>query len=309
MSDNSNQTGLFQLRRVAVVVNPIAGRGRGRKIGEELMGRLDRVGISGSLIINPPEKITSENFAAIDAMVVIGGDGTLRSVMGRCLELRGEVPAVLTVPMGTANLMGKHLGIKKGGNTAATCDRVMATLKAGKIRYLDAGLMNGKLFLLVVGVGIDATIVHALHRMRKGPIQLASYLFPSAKALAGYEYSAVAVWIDGEKAFGMAPGMVFVGNVQEYGTGFPMLPGARSDDGLLDVCVIPVKSRGEAIQKFLHAMIGEHVLGEGVVFAKGKNIRIESEKAVEVQMDGDPAGLTPVEISLLPARLPFIVPV
>jgi diacylglycerol kinase (ATP) len=119
------------------------------------------------------------------------------------------------------------------------------------------------------------------------------------------------VTVDGRVVFPSAPAIAFVGNVAEYGTGFPILPKARPDDGLFDVCVLPCRNRGDMLKFFLQATTGEHLMEEGVVYVKGRSVRIESaasEKPVPVQVDGDPAGHTPVEIDLLPVRLPFIVP-
>jgi len=99
-----------------------------------------------------------------------------------------------------------------------------------------------------------------------------------------------------------------VGNVAEYGTGFAVLPHARPDDGLLDVCVMPCSSHGELIKLFLAAAAGEHLQQEGVVYAKGKHVLIDSPEKVPVQVDGEAAGTTPLEIDLLPLRVPFIVP-
>ena len=78
---------------------------------------------------------------------------------------------------------------------------------------------------------------------------------------------------------------------------------------MLDVCVIPVDSPIDAVQKFLHAAAGEHLLIEGVVYSRAKQIELTSAQPAPIQIDGDPAGYTPVRIELLPMRVPFIVPV
>ena len=82
----------------------------------------------------------------------------------------------------------------------------------------------------------------------------------------------------------------------------------RPDDGLLDVCVVSVDSPVGAVQKFLQSAAGELVRSEGVVYARGKQIEVRSPQLVPVQIDGDPAGHTPLRIDLLPMRVPFIVP-
>jgi diacylglycerol kinase family enzyme len=88
---------------------------------------------------------------------------------------------------------------------------------------------------------------------------------------------------------------------------FPVIPHARPDDGLLDVCLLPCRDPLDLVKLFLHAAAGEHVGTEGAVYLRGKRIRVESAAPVPVQVDGDPGGHTPVEIDLLPFRLGFIV--
>jgi len=182
-------------------------------------------------------------------------------------------------------------------------------LKGTHVR-IDAARANGKLFMLMAGVGFDAHVVHELSRLRRGPIRLTNYLTPTLTALRDYRFPPLSVTVDGKQVFGPEPGIVFVGNLPEYGTGFPVLPQARADDGVLDVCALPCRSRQDLIRLFLQAAIGEHVRAEGVAYVKGRHVKVvaSGSQAVPIQVDGDPAGHTPAEIDLLPIRLPFIVP-
>jgi diacylglycerol kinase family enzyme len=77
---------------------------------------------------------------------------------------------------------------------------------------------------------------------------------------------------------------------------------------LLDVCVLPCRTPQQAVRHFLYAAAGEHLQQEGVVYTKGKEIRVTSSAPVPVQIDGEAAGHTPVDIKLMPIRVPFIVP-
>ena len=92
------------------------------------------------------------------------------------------------------------------------------------------------------------------------------------------------------------------------GPGFPVLPHARADDGLLDVCVMPCTSMHELIPLVMAAAAGEHTRAEGVVYVKGRHITVDSPDPVPVQVDGEPAGTTPLRIDLLPRRVAFVVP-
>jgi diacylglycerol kinase family enzyme len=217
------------------------------------------------------------------------------------------VPPLLVVPVGTANLMGQHLGVRWDEEHLE--DEVVAALLGRRVVQLDAARADERLLLLVAGVGFDAAIVHEVARRRKGPITKGSYIGPALAAL--WEMRDVPflnVVVDGREIAREVPGMVFVGNIPQYGTGFAVLPEARPDDGVLDVCVMPCRSRGELVSLFLHAAAGEHLQMEGVKYVKGRQVSIESARPVPVQIDGEAAGFTPLKIELLPVRLPFIVP-
>jgi len=97
--------------------------------------------------------------------------------------------------------------------------------------------------------------------------------------------------------------------VKEYGTGFEILPLARSDDGLLDVCIMPARSATDLIGHFMSAALGEHIHGEGVVYLKGRQVKVTADRPTAVQADGDPAGFTPAEIELSTTRVAFFAPV
>jgi diacylglycerol kinase (ATP) len=297
---------MASIETVAIVANPIAGQGKGRATADRVCAALRRQGMNAIEIFD----LTSESIdplSSADAVVAIGGDGTLRTVARRCLAAGGTMPPLLPVPMGTANLMGRHLGID--WLAADLEDRIFQSLRRAQTAMFDAAQCNGELFLLMAGVGIDGQIVHELDRMRRGPINYASYALPAALAIASYRYPPIQVIADEEEIFPAAPAVALVANISEYGTGFPLAPHARPDDGMLDVCVIPVDSPIDAVQKFLHAAAGEHLLIEGVVYSRAKQIEITSAQPAPIQIDGDPAGYTPVRIELLPMRVPFIVPV
>jgi diacylglycerol kinase (ATP) len=296
---------------VLMFANPIAGRGRGKRIAAVLRRRLAGDGYRVGAFLERPDQ-TPDVSLPLDppprAVIAVGGDGTLRGVAQRLLERYGPeaLPPILVVPLGTANLMGKHLGVN--WQDATLPQRVSDAIAQRRIVRLDAATANGKPFLLMAGIGIDAHIVHELDRSRSGPIDITSYALPAAVAFGSYSYAPVQVELDGKAAFTSAPAMVFVGNVPEYGTGFPILPLARADDGLLDVCVLPCRSRAELLQLFLLVASGDHVRAPGVVYRTATTVRVTSDLDIPVQVDGEAAGHTPVYIEMLPTRIPFVAP-
>jgi len=292
---------------VNIFANPIAGRGKGKTIARRLEVRLRADGYAVSTCFDRPDSLSANAISdSTRAVIVIGGDGTLRAVAGRLLALRGNVPPLLPIPLGTANLMNRHLGFQWEDEHLEA--DVSDAIRQLRIRPLDAGLANGQLFLLMAGIGFDAHVVHELDKIRRGPIHMLSYLKPAVLALRDYDFPPLRVIVDGTLVWRYSPAVAFVGNVKEYGTGFAVLPYARPDDGLLDVCVMPCRDRLELVQWFLQAAFEQHVWSDRIKMLRGKKVVIESTKPVPVQLDGDSAGHTPLEVSLLPTRLPFIVP-
>lgn len=293
-----------------IFANPIAGKGKGRFLAERIGQSVTAKGYRARIFLDRAEGLSEQALymlPEVRALVVIGGDGTLRTVVSRIIRQcpSRELPPFVVVPMGTANLLARHLGLHWQERTIA--EQVAEAISGRKTIQIDAATANGELFLLMAGVGIDAKVVHELDRLRRGPISMVSYALPAALALTAYRYPSIEVQVDGQRVFGPQSGIAMVGNIKEYGTGFPILPFARSDDSLLDLCAMPCGSPPELAELFLHALTGEHTRLEGVVYLKGKQIQITSESAVPVQLDGDAAGFTPVDIQLLDRQIPFIV--
>ncbi len=296
------------MQNILIFANPISGRGRGQALAERIGERLTRDGQRVQTIIEPPEEMQKENLSpGAAAAVVIGGDGTLRTVADRLVQLFGSAPPLIFVPMGTANLMGRQLDIPRLGDEA-TADWVARAILDGTPVRIDAGRANGRLFLLVAGVGFDGYVVHALARSRRGPIHPLSYLRPMAEALTSYSYPPLTVVADGKQVLFSIPALAFIGNSREYGTGFPVLPLADPSDGLLDLCVLPCASRMQLIAWFLAAISGDHIRGQGAIYLRAKRIEVTSPQAVPIEIDGDPGGFTPLSIDLLPQQLVFMVP-
>lgn len=301
----------MSVSEIFVFCNPISGRGQGPAIASRMAAALKHARRKVRLFDSPAGQLTNGDLSGeARAMIVIGGDGTLRGVVERAITLANgqvdQVPPVLFVPLGTANLMSQHLQL--AWESRIIEKQLLGALEKAPMVSLDVARAGERIFLLMAGVGIDAAIIHELDRARSGPIDLTSYAIPSLLALQKYEYPALRVEVDGCCVHQAEPAMAFVGNVPEYGTGFPILTKARATDGLLDVCVLPCRSRRQVIRLLMAAATGDHVNQEGVIYVQGKTVRIESPVSAPLQLDGEAAGHTPIDIDLLPSRLRFIVP-
>lgn len=294
--------------RIFIFANPISGRGRGQRLARRLHGELAWARYEVDLFVQHPSQVQKTSaIIDVEAVICIGGDGSLRAVADWLLRQTFNPPPILIIPMGTANLMGQHLGVRWAPRSVVPA--VLATLEGRRIARIDAARANGELFLLIAGIGFDAQVVHLLDRLRRGPINLLSYVLPAAAALVDYRFPAIRVAVDGQPVFREQPGIAFIGNVSEYGLGVPILTRAVPNDGLLDICIMPCRDLRDLVELLALVVLGEHLNRDDVLYLRGKSIVVESTAAVPVQLDGDSAGHTPVGIELAGEQVSFFIPV
>jgi diacylglycerol kinase (ATP) len=297
------------VRSVLLIANPIAGAGRAGRLADRLEAVL-RTRYRVERVAERPREVDLDRFTrhAPIACVVVGGDGTIRETIERQVGLLGasNLVPILPVPFGTANLLARHLRHHAAPETVAR--RVAAALDRGEVRRLDAATINDKLFLLMAGVGPDAWVVHALHRTRRGPISKLSYLRPAFASLARTLPTRLTVEIDGRRVLDDRPGTVLVANLPEYGTGRPIIPDARGDDGLLDVCVWPGATPLSPGAVHAASLLGLATKLPGAIYRQAKRVTITAKTPLAIQADGDPAGHTPAALALPGWTVPFIVP-
>lgn len=275
---------------VAIQRNPRSGAGLQTKPIRSLIAELRRLGIRPRLYSKRDEldKAVNDPIAreSLKGIVAAGGDGTLLDVMNR----HPNIPIAI-LPLGTENLCAKYLGMKRDGKEIAN------VVAEGETVRFDVGRLGTQRFMVMASVGFDAAVIHSVHAARKGHISRWTYLKPISVCLAKYRYPKVKVFIDDDPEPTIGS-LVVIANLPSYALGLKVASSARGDDGLLDVRVM---QRGSVFHMFRYLGLiyyRWHEQVRDVISLKGKRIRIESEEPVPIQIDGDPAGFTPVEINV-----------
>lgn len=281
-----------------VIMNPRSGSGnaarRARQLATELEPLMD--GVKLWRIDEWPGEAVGR-----DALVV-GGDGTVRWALDKSAHLANR-PRMAVFPSGTANLLARHLGGRwpRRGTAAA----IARAVRSGRTRRLDLATVNGVPMLLMCGIGFDADVVHELDARRRGAISKLHYLPAIARTLWRFAGGDIAVRVDGREIYTGPRAAVIVANAREYGAGFSLAPLAQSDDGLLDVTVLPFPTRASALIAAGAAAVGR-LEQAGAVFGRGTHVRVDG--SARVQVDGDPLGTLPVDVRLPGTAQTFIVP-
>lgn len=293
------------MRTVAIVVNPISGSAPREDALSAYHATLTACGLTARLrpTRGPGDGavIAAEEAArGTDVIVAAGGDGTVNDVASGLAALGDGAPALAVFPRGTSNLVARDLGLPF---RAADNARVVAE---GHERRMDLGSANGRTFVACAGIGWDAHVVRLLAKARKGHITFATWLTPIAKAVREYRFEPFrVVAADGSSAEGV---FAMVLNTKPYAAFFTPVPGARSDDGMLDALVL---TRGGVLDFARWAWKGRAGTlhrDRSAVVLRSASFRVESASPLPVQLDGDVGGETPLDILVRPAAIRVLVP-
>jgi YegS/Rv2252/BmrU family lipid kinase len=291
------------VRRARVIWNPVSGLQKGYEPGVRVCEVLEGEGVEVEIApTEGPGHATELARQACrrewDVVVAVGGDGTVNEVLN---GLEGTRTSLATVPSGTANMLARELTIPLDATRAARL------VSRGRRRRMDAGRANGRRFLMVVGVGWDAAIVNEVAERRRGHLGRHRYLLPIARTMWRYDFPVLEARVDGEEAPRPAC-LAYACNTRNYGGWFTLAPRARPDDGRLDFLVVREGRSRNYVRWILGALLGTLPGYREVDYFRGRRIRIESEKPVPYQVDGDPGGTTPVVVELEENALEVIVP-
>ncbi len=285
-----------------MIVNPRSGGGPKRRALAELRAQLRAAGrdFVEYRTAGPGDATQHARSVAdqAEAVVVWGGDGTVREVAS---GLAGSDVPVLVCPAGTENLLAKELRIPSDPR------RMVEVLAAGRTDECDLGVVNGRTFLLIMGVGFDGEVVRRLATVRRGHITHLSYFWPMWRTFWEHDFPRMHIIADGEEVFDDY-GLAFVGNISRYAVGLRICSEAVYDDGLLDLVVFSCHEQTALVLHAAWTLLRRHPLKGNVIYRQFRNARIETETPVPSQTDGDIGPNTPLDISVHPGKLRLLVP-
>lgn len=279
---------------IHIIANPIAGGGRGLVQAEALLSALEARGLSATLYRTQRagDGRAEASRAQADILAVVGGDGTLNEVLNGLPE-RPEC-ALAILPVGTANVVARELGMKPDPTFIA--DRI----RDGYTTLMDVGLHGDQRFLLGAGAGLDAAVAHAVHAGRGSKSSLLKWVGPGIRTALGYGYPKIRVTVDSQ--FIADDGdYVIVGNCRYSAGIFPATPLASIGDQKLDVCVMRKLSWARLLWLVARVWHPDFIKAPWITYVQGQHVILEPtdpDGPVLMQIDGDPAGELPAEFRL-----------
>ncbi len=298
------------MARALVITNPAAARTRPRAV-DAVMRTLRAAGWQAEVLATggpgDAKRLAEYGVAeAVDVVAVFGGDGT---TMQAAAALVGTEVSLGVIPGGTGNLLAGNLRIP------ASPERAARALVGAKPRPFDLGRMERpggvQYFAVACGAGYDARVMAGTLSEHKRRWGMAAYVATTLRLIGEIRSTAHVITIDGVE-YDANAAMVLVANCGEVIPPFVRLrAGIRPDDGLLDVVVMRANSFGQSVRA-VWDLLRDAPAADGedtfVGFATGREIRVETEPVQPVQLDGEPGGVTPFTVNVVPGAIRIMVP-
>ena len=283
---------------IAIIINPISGGAR-RDAAERRASVASRLLAScveeGEIFVTERRGHARELAAAAAGrgarlIVAWGGDGTVNEVGSAIVS--GSA-ALGIVPSGSGNGLARDLGVSRRPEEALT-----QAFRA-EPRPIDVGELGGRLFFNLAGIGFDAHVASCFDRDAAGRRGLSSYVRISIRELLAYQAETYRIGSGSRRAL-----LVTIANGSQFGNGLRIAPGARLDDGKLDLVVFEEVSRVRTFGA-LPRLFANRARGTRGYSAEAiEHATIECDRPMLFHVDGEPVqGPTRLEARVRPGAL------
>lgn len=294
-------------QRVFVIVNPAAGKGRGRRAWRLVGPALRDAGVTfdETLEERPGQAIPIAEEAAragYELLVAVGGDGTVHEVVNGIMRAGlPRAPALAIIPGGTGNDFARGVGVPRDPLAAG---RLL--LGTGMRRRVDLGRVNDRYFVGISGVGFDAEVAAKVNSWPKWIGGTTLYIAAILTMLVAYRPVPTSVAIDGDEQR-LQLFLLAAANTPWYGGGMYMAPHARPDDGHLEIITAWDLGKLETLQLLPKVFSGAHLRHPKVAHRAAYEVRVDSEVPLAIHADGETVGRVPAVFRAVPQALEVIV--
>ncbi|HEU5428454.1 MAG TPA: diacylglycerol kinase family protein [Actinocrinis sp.] len=304
-------------RRLALVVNPTSGKGKGRQYGDRARAAFEAAGHDVRFVVENTAERTAKTARALldddaDSIVVVGGDGMVS--LGLQLVAGTGIPLGV-IPAGTGNDVARYLGLPLRDPEAAA-----HIVSAGHTDDFDLGRISGpgsltpRWFGTVLACGLDSKVNERANRMRR-PRGPSRYTFALLAELGPFSAIPFALRTDDWTRTELDGMLIAVGNGPSYGGGMQICPQADPRDGTFQITTVDRVAKLTLLRIFPKIFSGRHiehpkvhVQNAGAVELSCRTEPGRPEQTVSIWADGEWAGVLPARVETVPGALRAYVP-
>lgn len=252
----------------------------------------------------------------VERVIAVGGDGTLNEIVNGYFDKHGRAfnseAAIGLLPSGTGSDFRRSIGItNRGDSIRAVLTPVARSIDVARAGFEDLhGAGTHRFFINVASFGLGGDVSALVNRWRGSlPRWIGGQARFSAAAIAAlgrYKNVRVSMQLDRERELQISSNLIVVANGKFAGGGMMLAPNAELDDGLLDVILTDGATRWDVIRELPRVRRGGLLKNPKVSAFRAREISIDSEEPMAIDLDGEMVGSTPARISLLPASVKFV---
>jgi diacylglycerol kinase (ATP) len=302
-------------RRVKLIFNPHADRGRAWDLASSLQAIIERHGGASWAASEYPTHATelAEQAAleGFDVVAALGGDGTVHEVVNGLMRVPpDQMPILAIVPLGSGNDFSSSVGVQKDIELAM--DRAFH----GAPKVIDLGQVidnsgRTEFWDNTLGIGFDASAT--IHAYKITRLQgFAMYLWAVILTILKNHDAPLMKIVTDEETIEQEVLMFVMCNGPREGGGFFVAPDAKPDDGILHYAMIEHVSRPMMFRLVPEVMNGTHGRFKQVRMGQFRELRLTSERPITIHTDGEVfagfhSDVTEIDVKILPGVLKVIV--
>ncbi|OGR78658.1 MAG: hypothetical protein A2X32_05260 [Elusimicrobia bacterium GWC2_64_44] len=292
--------------KLLLIMNPGSRSGRGRALWPWLQERLTSAGVRFRCAVTaaPCDAVRLAREAAPDETpVAVGGDGTINGALDGLLQAGRPDPELGVLYTGTSPDFCRFNGVptEPEGALRALLEGASAPRDAARITYRGydgAGLTAH--FGCSSNIGLGAAVARRANTYRRWLGDAGGTGLAVLRALAGKSAPDLTLVLDGQAYPLRAVDNLTVAKNPQIASGLKLALDLRPDDGRL--CALAVHGRTRlGLLRLVPGFYSGAVAADPSVFLRFcSRIEVRSAAPCEVEFDGDPRGLLPAEIAVLP---------
>lgn len=293
--------------RIAIVFNPVAGWRRRRRLDAVLRALAARgaaVTVLTTAARGDAARLARMAAGTVDIVAAAGGDGTINEVANGLLAVPApQRPALGIVPLGTANVLAREIGLAL--NAAAAADALVGG-HALQVRLgrLQAGSRDEH-FLMMAGIGFDAAVVAAVSPRLKRWLGKGAYVWQSLRHLLRYRPRFYEIAIDGVPHRAAS---AIVSRGRHYAGPYTCAPAASLAAPQLHVCLFERAGRGAVMRYGAALLLDRLPQAAGYRVVPATRVEIVGGAGDAIQADGDHIAHLPATIGLAAEDIRLLVP-
>ena len=293
------------------VINPSSGRQNFLESIEKIISRLIMEQVVNHIDVCYTKKQYDARNAVLnlhdgdyDFVTAIGGDGTINEVISGLADGDSHIPIAI-ISAGTVNDFANYL------NLPTDADAFVSMIKNFRVKNIDVGSINGKIFMNVVAGGIATDVGYNVSKEMKAMFGKAAYYVEGMKEIPKQFFSPFKLKIESEEFNDEDEYLlVMVTNSQSVGGYKIAAPLASVSDGMLDVLLLRKMDVLQVTDLLLRFLSGDHINHPAIEYFQTKAIKITplDDQEMSIDYDGEYYGTLPADIHILEGRIGVIIP-